>query len=130
MIDEHELKTMDSYAWRCNHMLESSGIPNYEIGCDPLPHNYFENDPRERFSSKKRVTPFINSLGYRRFNNSTKVEAQIVDDLIEFERYAKFDVGSLEAVQIREAIIEDMNIATPAAMFEGSLNDWQDQAIR
>ena len=64
----------------------------------PTPHNYFENDPRERFSSKKRVTPFVNSAGYRRFNNSDKIESQIVDDLIEFERYAKFDVGSLEAV--------------------------------
>ena len=128
MIDEAELKTMDSYSWRCNHMLESSGIPNYDLQRNPLPHNYFEDDPRERYSSKKRVTPHVSSQGYRRFNNSTKVEAQIVDDLIEFERYAKFDVASLEAVQIREAIIEDMNIATPAAMFEGSLNDWQDLA--
>ena len=92
----------------------------------PTPHNYFEDDPRERFSSKKRVTPLVNSTGYRRFNNSEKVEAQIVDDLIAFERYAKFDVGSLEAVQIREAIIDEVNMATPAATFEGNLDDWQD----
>ena len=105
-------------------MLDNSGIPNYEIRMGPLPHDYFEGDVRERFSSKKRVTPFVNSTNYRRFNNSKKIEGQIVDDLIEFERYAKFDVGSLEAVQIREAIIEDINMATPAAMFEGNLDDW------
>lgn len=35
-------------------------------------------------------------------------------------------MASLEAVQIREAIIEDINTSTPAAMFEGSLNDWQE----
>ena len=46
--------------------------------------------------------------------------------MIAFERYAKFDVASLEAVQIRETIIEDINQSTPAAMFEGSLEDWQD----
>lgn len=108
-------------------MLESSGIPNYEIRMGPLPYNYFENDPRERFSSKKRVTPVVNSQGYHRFNDSKQAKEQIEDDLIEFERYAKFDVASLEATQIREAIIEDMNIATPAAMFTGSLNDWQEQ---
>ena len=105
-------------------MLDNSGIPNYEIRMGPLPHNYFERDVRERFSSKKRVTPLVNSSQYRRFNNSTKIEEQIVDDLVEFERYAKFDVGSLEAVQMREAVIDDINMATPAAMFEGSLDDW------
>jgi len=44
-----------------------------------------------------------------------------------FERYSKFDVASLEAVQIRETIIEDLNQATPAAMFEGSLDEWTEK---
>ena len=44
--------------------------------------------------------------------------------MLTFERYSKFDVNSLQAVQIREAIIEDVNRATPAATFEGSLDEW------
>jgi hypothetical protein len=35
--------------------------------------------------------------------------------LLEFERYSNFDVPSLQAVQIKEAIIDEINIATPAA---------------
>ena len=44
--------------------------------------------------------------------------------MLEFERYAKFDVNSLECVQKREAIIEDINLGTPAATFEGTLEEW------
>ncbi len=47
--------------------------------------------------------------------------------MLAFERYSKFDVASLEAIQIREAIIEDINVATPAAMFEGSLDQWNER---
>ena len=44
--------------------------------------------------------------------------------MLEFERYAKFDVNSLECIQKREAIIEDINMSTPAATYEGTLEDW------
>ena len=41
-----------------------------------------------------------------------------------FERYSNFDVESLEAVQMREQIISDIGIATPAATFTGTLDEF------
>ena len=61
------------------------------------------------------------------FNDARKIDCEIKSDLVEFERYANFDVESIEAVQIREAIIEDVNRATPAAAFEGTLEEWTDK---
>ena len=52
------------------------------------------------------------------------MQAEIYEDMLEFERYAKFDVNSLECVQKREAIIEDINMSTPCATYEGSLEEW------
>ena len=52
------------------------------------------------------------------------MQAEIYEDMLEFERYAKFDVHSLECIQKREAIIEDINMSTPCATYEGSLEEW------
>ena len=52
------------------------------------------------------------------------MQAEIYEDMLEFERYSKFDVNSLECIQKREAIIEDINMSTPCATYEGSLEEW------
>ena len=64
---------------------------------------------------------------YKTFNDSKVVNDILCEDLLAFERYAKFDVASIESTQIREAIIKDINTATPCAMFEGSLEEWTEQ---
>ena len=121
IIDSKEFKTFDCYNSRNKHMSDHSGIPNYATCWYPLPPTYFEGTLEKSSTAKKRITPSIPSTEYSCFPNSSKVQDQVCNDLLAFERYAKFDVASLEAVQIREAIIEDLNQATPAAMFEGSL---------
>ena len=125
IIDQKELKAFDTYIWRNKHMTDHSGIPNHDDCWQPLPHYYFRAD-RADPSSKKRIQPKFTSTDYRDFSNSETAENTIQDDLLEFERYAKFDVASLESVQIREAIIEDINLATPAASYEGTLDEWAD----
>lgn len=71
IIDEGELKAFDTYTWRNKHMLDKSGIPNYEKNFRPLNYNYFENERKSHVSSsKKRVTPLISSDSYQGFNNS------------------------------------------------------------
>ena len=45
IIDESELKAFDTYTWRNKHMLDKSGIPNYERYFGrPLKYNYFESE--------------------------------------------------------------------------------------
>ena len=63
IIDESELKALDSYCWRNRHLLDNSGIPNYEECWKPLPHNYFDKD-RTASSAQKRVTPLLSSAQY------------------------------------------------------------------
>lgn len=69
----------------------------------------------------------ISTVDYMMFNDARKIEREVCSDLVEFERYANFDVPSIEQVQIREAIIEDVKRATPAALFEGTLDEWTDK---
>ena len=105
-------------------MSEISGIVNYEACWHPLNRTYFEQRPEENGFSKQRVGPEMTTKDYVEFNESQKVNADIQEDMLEFERYAKFDVNSLECVQKREAIIKDINMSTPAATYEGSLEEW------
>ena len=126
LIDSKEVKTFDAYTRRNKHMSERTGIPNYSMCCRPLAQDYFESwvDPKNSSTALKRVTPSTITESYGTFYDAEAANDQLCDDLLTFERYAKYDVSSLEAVQIREAIIDDINRATPAAMFEGSLDEW------
>ena len=44
LIDRNEFKTMDSYVWRENHILNNSGILSYEQNSAPVSPAYFENE--------------------------------------------------------------------------------------
>ena len=59
IIDQDELKVFDCYTQRSRHLLEHSGIPNYEHCWQPLPQDYFEKTlpSGEKPSSIKRITP-------------------------------------------------------------------------
>ena len=129
LIDSKEVKTFDAYTRRNKHMSERTGIPNYSMCCRPLEQDYFESwiDVKNSSTALKRVAPNTTMSGYGAFSDAEAANKQLCDDLLTFERYAKFDVSSLEAVQIREVIIEDINHATPAAMFEGSLDEWSEK---
>mmetsp|Transcript_44092 Transcript_44092/g.58520 ORF Transcript_44092/g.58520 Transcript_44092/m.58520 type:complete len:154 (-) Transcript_44092:798-1259(-) len=129
IIDLKEVKTFSAYTRRNKHMAERSGIPNYNICLRSLPLDYFESwsDLNSQSSSIKRISPHLQTEDFKVYHDSGAAQDQIVEDLLTFERYSKFDVTSLQAVQIREAIIDDVNRATPAAMFEGSLEEWTAQ---
>ena len=49
-------------------------------------------------------------------------------DLELFDRYAHFDVHAIESVKMREAIVDELNISTPIATFEGTLDEWTEEA--
>lgn len=126
LIDKKEVKTFNAYTRRNRHLSERTGIPNYSLCCGRLSQDYFEPllGDKQPSSALKRIVPSTTTEGYRSFYDANAAQEQLCDDLLIFEKYSKFDVGSLEALQIREAIIEDINKATPAAMFEGSLDEW------
>ena len=44
-----------------------------------------------------------------------------------FDRYAHFDVHVIESIKIREAIVDELNISTPIATFEGTLDQWTEE---
>lgn len=44
-----------------------------------------------------------------------------------FDRYAHFDVHVIEAIKVREAIVDELNISTPIASFEGTLDEWSEE---
>ena len=48
-------------------------------------------------------------------------------DLEVFDRYTHFDCHLIEAIKMREAIVNELNIATPIASFEGTLDQWSEE---
>ena len=44
LIDADEWKTIDSYVWREHHILNNSGILNYDDNSNPLSPAYFERE--------------------------------------------------------------------------------------
>ena len=123
-IHPEEKATFDSYIEKERDMDKRSGVVNYEACWYPLTKEYFEDRPEEDGLSKDFIKPFSNTTQYQEFNDCAMLKEELYDDMLEFERYAKFDVNSLECVQKRESIIEDINQGTPAATFEGSLEEW------
>ena len=127
--------------WRENHLLNNSGILNFHENSAPLSPAYFEcekkpsggrgshhsADPqrsRQFQKAVKKVAPHVSSSDYAEFSTAESVTSQVCSDLELFDRYAHFDVHALEVVKIREAIVDELNIATPIASFEGTLDEW------
>ena len=92
------MKTFIDYAAVERDISEISGIVNYEACWYPLNRTYFEHRPEENGKAKQRVTPEMTTRDFVEFNDSQKANADIQEDMLEFERYAKFDVNSLECV--------------------------------
>ena len=144
LIDEEEWKTFECYSWRENHLLNNSGILNYQENSKPVSPAYFETEKkpsgagshhsvepqysRHKFQKAvKRVVPHIQSDDYAEFSTADSVTSQVCSDLEVFDRYAHFDVHVIEAIKIREAIVDELNISTPIATFEGSLDQWNEE---
>ena len=74
----------------------------------------------------KKVSPTYSTSDYTEFFSSEQSNEVILKDLVNFEEYSNFDVGAIEEVKVREKIIGDVNFASPAASFEGTLDEWQE----
>lgn len=47
----------------------------------------------------------------------------MMQDLVEFDKYTNFDVYSLDAVKIREAIIQEVNTLTTSKLNDQDIED-------
>jgi len=59
------------------------------------------------------VESFYKPNGWTEFPTYTSVRNDTLKDLVEFDKYVNFKEDSFDAVKIREAIVNDINITTP-----------------
>jgi hypothetical protein len=73
--------------------------------------------PLEFVTRKKqyveRVAPVYQESDYTEFPTFSTLKKDTLSDLVEFDKYVNFDLDSIQAVKIREAIVQEINVTTP-----------------
>lgn len=59
------------------------------------------------------VESFYKPNDWTEFPTHTSVRKDTLHDLVEFDKYVNFEDNSFDAVKIREAIVNDINMTTP-----------------